>query len=248
MKDLVVRYNGQPILEGVNLTVYEGDFYAIIGPNGGGKTTLLRAILGLIRPDQGEIRIKGGSPLEMRDLLGYVPQYRTFDFRFPITVMEMVLTGRLGKIRGIARRYGRQDYRAAEEALATMGISALAGREVDGLSGGELQRAIIARALAGEPEILLLDEPTVYVDVPTETQFYEILDRLRRRMTILLVTHDIGVIAACVNKVACLNRRLYTHDSNEITEDMLQAAYHCPVDLIAHGVPHRVFREHEDRD
>jgi zinc transport system ATP-binding protein len=133
-----------------------------------------------------------------------------------------------------------------DEALETMHITDLAERQIQNLSGGEQQRAIIARALAGDPKVLLLDEPTVYVDVPTEVQFYGILDRLRDRMAVVFVTHDIGVLPGLVTKVACLNRRLYTHDTNEVTPDMLEAAYHCPVDLIAHGVPHRVFPEHSE--
>jgi zinc transport system ATP-binding protein len=245
VEDVWVSWNGEPVLEGVNLTVCEGDFFAIIGPNGGGKTTLLKVILGLIHPNKGCVRVFGGTPEENRKYLGYVPQFRTFDFDYPITVMEMVLSGRLGHVSGMVKRYNDDDVRFARKALGTMGIDHLARRELQGLSGGEQQRAIIARALAGEPKILLLDEPTVYVDTPTETHFYDILDHLKETLTIVLVSHDIGVISTHVTKVGCLNRKLYTHDSAEITEDMLEGGYPCPVDLIAHGVPHRVFREHE---
>ncbi len=129
-----------------------------------------------------------------------------------------------------------------------MGIAGLADRQIRNLSGGEQQRAIIARALVGDPKVLLLDEPTVYVDAPTAAQFYHILDGLREQMAIVLVTHDIGVIPEHVTRVACLNRRLYTHDTKEITADMLEATYRCPVDLIAHGVPHRVFSEHSEEE
>ncbi len=132
----------------------------------------------------------------------------------------------------------------ADKALATMGIAHLADRAIRDLSGGEQQRAVIARALVGDPEVLLLDEPTVFVDAPTETQFYDILENLARSITIVLVTHDIGVIVSHVTKVACLNRRLFTHESRELTEDMIQGAYKCPVDIIAHGHPHRVLRQH----
>ncbi|NQS78481.1 MAG: ABC transporter ATP-binding protein [Methanoculleus bourgensis] len=242
--DVWVRLHGQTVLEGVNLDIYPDDFYAIIGPNGGGKTTLLRVILGLLAPCRGEVRILGSRDAAMRKDLGYVPQFRTFDFQYPITVREMILSGRLGHITRRPRRYDEKDHARTEEALETMQITDLADRQVQDLSGGEQQRAIIARALVGDPKVLLLDEPTVYVDAPTEAQFYEILDRLRDRMAIVLVTHDIGVLPGHVTRVACLNRRLYTHDTAEITADMLEAAYHCPVDLIAHGVPHRVFPEH----
>lgn len=244
VEDVWVRLRGHTVLEGVNLAVYPREFYAIIGPNGGGKTTLLKVILGLLAPSRGVVRILGSTGAEMRKDLGYVPQFRTFDFEYPITVREMVLSGRLGHITRRPRRYAEEDRARTEEALETMRIADLADRQIRDLSGGEQQRAIIARALVGDPKVLLLDEPTVYVDAPTAAQFYGILDRLRDRMAIVLVTHDIGVIPEHVTRVACLNRRLYTHGTNEVTADMLEAAYHCPVDLIAHGVPHRVFPEH----
>jgi len=244
VEDVWVRLRGHTVLEGVSLAVYHDDFYAIIGPNGGGKTTLLKAILGLLVPSRGVVRILGSTEARMRNDLGYVPQFRTFDFEYPVTVREMVLSGRLGRITRRPRRYGEEDRARTEEALETMRIADLADRQIRDLSGGEQQRAIIARALVGDPKVLLLDEPTVYVDAPTTAQFYEILDALRDRMAIVLVTHDIGVIPEHVTRVACLNRRLYTHGTNEVTADMLEAAYHCPVDLIAHGVPHRVFSEH----
>jgi len=248
VKDLWLRRKGEVILEGINLRVFKGDFFAIIGPNGGGKTTLLKAILGIITPERGTVRILGGLPHEKRHLLGYVPQLRTFDFDYPISVRGMVLSGLLGRKTGIFKTYNVEDNVLADKALATMGIAHLADRAIRNLSGGEQQRAVIARALVGNPEILLLDEPTVFVDAPTETQFYDILENLARSMTIVLVTHDIGVIVSHVTKVACLNRRLFTHDSRELTEDMIQGAYKCPVDIIAHGHPHRVLRPHQPEE
>ncbi|TAJ45526.1 metal ABC transporter ATP-binding protein [Methanofollis fontis] len=239
-----VDLGGRTVLEDVSLRICRGDFYAIIGPNGGGKSTLLRVILGLIHPDTGEVRVLGGPPDEQRHLLGYVPQYRTFDFSYPLTVRGMVLSGRLGHIARFPRRYGEEDREAADGAMETMGIADLADRPISALSGGQQQRAIIARALAGNPEVLILDEPTVYVDSPTGEHFMDVLDVLRRQMTVVFVTHDIGVLSRHVTKVACLNRRIYTHDTPEITGDMIQGAYGCPVDLIAHGLPHRVFAEH----
>ncbi len=246
VNDLWVRLRGQVILEGINLAIYPDDFYAIIGPNGGGKTTLLRAILGLITPCRGEIRILGSRDAAMRRHLGYVPQFRTFDFQYPITVREMILSGRLGHITRLPRRYGADDHARVDEVLETLQITDLADRQIQNLSGGQQQRVIIARALVGDPKVLLLDEPTVYVDAPTEEHFYDIVDQLRDRMAIVLITHDVGVLPGLVTRVACLNRRLYTHDTDEITLDMLEATYHCPVDLIAHGVPHRVFPEHSE--
>jgi len=240
-----MNMNGHVILDDVSIDIYPGEFHAIIGPNGGGKTTLLKVILGLIAPDSGSVRISGGSPEKNRSVLGYVPQFRTYDFSYPITVGEMVLSGRLGHIRGIRKSYRPEDREAAGEAMKIMDISRYAGNNVDELSGGEQQRVMIARALAGDPKVLLLDEPTVYVDSPTAKKFFDLLLSLKERMAIVMVTHDIGSLTPEVDKVACLNKKIYTHHDNEVTDDMLLAAYGCPVDVIAHGVPHRVFRGHE---
>ena len=236
--------SGRPVLDSVDLKVREGDLYAVIGPNGGGKTTLLRVILGLLPISSGTVRVFGRDPRQARSRVGYVPQYRTFDFLYPITVEEMVLSGRLGHIRSPVRRFSKEDRSAAQKALERTGIPHLSDRPIADLSGGERQRAIIARALVGDPDLLILDEPMVYVDMPTEHQLFDMLEGLLSRMTILLVTHDIGAISPHVTRVACLNGRIFTHDTNEISEEMLTAAYHCPVDLIAHGIPHRVFRDH----
>lgn len=236
--------DGVPILEDVSLRVRRGDFYALIGPNGGGKTTLLRIILGLLPPTRGTVRVLGQPPEKARSRIGYVPQFRTFDFSYPITVGEMVLSGRLSKARFPWAKYSNADREAAARVLSLLKMEELADRPISYLSGGEQQRAILARALVSDPEILVLDEPTVYIDAPTELQFFTLLENLGRDLSVLLVSHDVGVISRHVTRVACLNRRLYTHDSPEITGDMIEATYHCPVDLIAHGIPHRVFRDH----
>ncbi|MDD1710602.1 MAG: ABC transporter ATP-binding protein [Methanoregulaceae archaeon] len=237
--------SGRKVLDGVDLKVREGDLYAVIGPNGGGKTTLLKVILGLLPASSGTVRVFGTTPREARSRIGYVPQYRTFDFHYPVTVEEMVLSGRLGHIPGPVRRFSQEDREAARKALDRTGIIHLSRRPICDLSGGEQQRAIIARALVGDPDLLILDEPMVYVDMPTEVQLFDMLEGLLKEITVLLVTHDIGAISTNVTRVACLNGRIFTHDTSEISEEMLTAAYHCPVDLIAHGIPHRVFRDHE---
>jgi len=245
VRDVSCRLGGRTVLDHVNLTVRKGDLYALIGPNGGGKSTLLRVILGLQEIDSGDVRLFGQAPQEGRTRVGYVPQFRTFDFQYPVTVEKMILSGRLGHLSGPVKRYSADDHAAVARALERTGIGHLIGRELRSLSGGERQRAIIARALVGEPDLLILDEAMVYVDIPTEAQLFDLLEELKKTMTILMATHDIGAISTHVTRVACLNERIYTHDTNEITEDMLTAAYHCPVDLIAHGIPHRVLREHE---
>lgn len=247
VKEVSYRQNGNLILDQVSLSVHQGDMYAIIGPNGGGKTTLLKIILGLLPATRGEVRIFGNPPEIGRCQAGYVPQFRTFDFRYPITVREMVLSGRLSHLHGATRRYRTEDREVTEEVLDQLDLSRFSERSLLNLSGGEQQRVILARALVGRPRLLVLDEPTVYVDTPSEVQFFDILQDLKRSMTILLVSHDIGVISTHVTKVACLNQTLHTHETNEITEDMIAATYHCPVDLIAHGLPHRVLKEHQGR-
>ncbi|MBN2733362.1 MAG: ABC transporter ATP-binding protein [Methanomicrobiaceae archaeon] len=246
VRNVTVYRDNQKLLDDVSFKIDEGQFYAIIGPNGGGKTTLLKIILGLIKPKTGTVRIYGEEPEKNRYLLGYVPQFHTFDFKYPITVREMVMTGRLGHINGLRKQYSDSDNLLAKEAISSLGISHLSERSLGDLSGGEQQRAIIARAIIGKPKVLLLDEPTVYVDNPTEEKFHDILLELKKKMTIVLVTHDIGVISSEVDIIACLNRKLYTHNNNQITDDMLLNAYKCPVDLIAHGLPHRVFEEHKN--
>ncbi|HDR73704.1 MAG TPA: ABC transporter ATP-binding protein [Methanoculleus sp.] len=248
LEDVWFSFDGTPVLEGVSLDIDEHDFLGIIGPNGGGKTTLLKLMLGLLAPDRGDVRILGKPPEHHRTAIGYVPQYRTFDFGYPISVIEVVLMGRLGHIHRPFRKYRPEDRRVAEECLDAMDIGDLADRQVDRLSGGQQQKVILARALATEPRVLLLDEPTNQVDVRTEVHFFEILRQLHETMAIVLVTHDIGAVSVYVDRIACLNRRLFTHDSGEITEQMLAETYQCPVDLIAHGVPHRVLREHEGEE
>ena len=251
IRNLQVSLQDQIILEDIDLNVRSGDFYAIIGPNGAGKTTLIRAILGLVPIDSGDILLfsRPADP-RSRSRIGYVPQYQVFDFRFPITVREMVLTGRSGRLPHLWSRYSATDHAAAERALSRISAISLRDKMIADLSGGERQRVLIARALAGEPDILILDEPTVFVDAPTEEYFYDLLSSLSRELTILMITHDIGVVSRYVSHVACLNRRLYQHESNQITPEMITKTYGCPVDLITHGdVPHRVLGYHgEEHD
>lgn len=246
LDDVTISYGRHVVVERASFVVEEHDFAAIIGPNGGGKTTLLKAILGLLPLSGGAIRIFGNPPEEGRDLIGYVPQFHTFDFSFPITVSEMILQSRLPKNAGLFRRYKEEDYQAMENALDQIGLSGLMDHPIADLSGGQQQRAIIARALAGDPRLLILDEPTVYIDAPAEEQFFSMIDELRESMAVIIVTHDISAISGKVNRIACLNRRLYTHGDASITDGMLTSVYGCPVDLIAHGVPHRVLRHHEE--
>jgi zinc transport system ATP-binding protein len=243
IRHLWARYTREPVLEDVNLSVKELDFIGLIGPNGSGKTTLFRVLLGLLPPMSGEVRIMGKSVKQGRRYIGYVPQNVEFDRIFPISVWDVVLLGRLGK-RRLLQNYTNKDDICVEEALRSVEMLHLRDRPLGELSGGQRKRVYIARALATEPKILLLDEPVAGIDPHIGTHIYDLLKQLNDRITILMISHDIGAIASCVKTVGCLNRQLYYHAEKQITPEMLEVVYQCPVDLIAHGVPHRVFPEH----
>lgn len=245
LENVWVQYDGVPVLEDVNLVVREGDFIGVIGPNGGGKTTLLRTILGLTKPSRGRVTVLGTSPLRGRRFVGYVPQYSSFDRDFPVSVWDVVLMGRLGHT-GCLRRYTDEDRTVATNALRAVEVLDLKDRQIGRLSWGQRQRVLIARALAAEPKVLLLDEPAAALDSQVEAGLYDLLRALNEKVTIVMVSHDIGVISAYVKSIACLNRRLVYHNSRAITRDMLRVAYECPVDLIAHGLAHRVLDTHEE--
>ncbi len=238
-----VEFDGVTILKDHTFSIYEKDFVGIIGPNGGGKTTLLKVMLGLVKPKTGTVTIFGKDPSEAHGVMGYVPQTVSCDRDFPISVWDAVLMGRLSK-RPLFARYHHEDHQVVENVLSMVEMLSFKKKRIGDLSGGERQRVFVARALASEPKVLLLDEPTASIDPQMKTGIYDLLGQLKKQMAIILVTHDIGVISSHVDKVACLNRRLFFHDSAEITKESLEAVYHCPVDLIAHGVPHRVFHKH----
>ncbi|MCK4722766.1 MAG: ABC transporter ATP-binding protein [Dehalococcoidia bacterium] len=244
LEDVWVRFDGVAILEGIDLSVYQNDFLGMIGPNGGGKTTLLKVILGLVRPSRGKVTVLGSTPERGRRFVGYVPQYSLFDRDFPVSVWDVVLMGRLGQA-GRFRRYSEEDKKAALNVLETVEMLDFKGSQIGRLSGGQQQRVFIARALVSEPKLLLLDEPTASVDAPMMEEFYELLNRLKKRMAIVLVTHDLSAVSIYVDTVGCLNRKLYYHHSKEVSAEDLEAAYQCPIELIAHGVPHRVLSDHD---
>ena len=244
LDDVWVHYDGVPVLEGINLSVEPHGFLGIIGPNGGGKTTLLKVILGLIKPSRGKVSVLGQTPEKGRKLIGYISQYNLFDRDFPISVLDVVIMGRYGGT-GLFRRYSKEDKRIANEALKTVEMLDYKDRQVGRLSGGEQQRVFIARALATDPKLLLLDEPMTSIDSTMQAEFYELLDSLKQRMAIVLVSHDISAVSIYVDKIACLNRQLFYHGSKEVSAEALEKTYHCPIQLIAHGiVPHRVLKEH----
>ena len=245
VKNLRVQYDSHVALEDVFLRIDgPGEILGIIGPNGGGKTTLLKAVLGLIPISKGEISVFGLPPDKARQYIGYVPQYSKFDYDFPISVEEVVLTGRL-KQAGLFRRYSAADKAAALSALQTVGMADYKNKQIGELSGGQRQRVFIARALSNNPKFLLMDEPNTGLDSFMQDELYRILSELKKKMAIIVISHDVGAVSVHMDKIACMNRRLFFHDSKEMSRGDFISSYGCAVDLVAHGVPHRVYSTHE---
>jgi len=234
-------YEEELVLEGVSLSIGSRDFLAIIGPNGGGKTTLLKIILGLLRPWSGSVR---HHLIGKRGRIGYVPQFASFDKSFPLRVSEVVRMGRLGA-RGPVLPYSREDNEVVTEMLERFGLGDLATSNISEISGGQLQRALIARALVSGPEILFLDEPLGSIDPESRQVVLDTLQKLNRSIPVVVVTHDVTLFATMMKQVACINRQLHYHPHGELTDEMLEAVYGCPVELVAHGIPHRVLGDHQ---
>lgn len=241
LKNIDIKFNNSCILEDINLKVAQNEFMAIIGPNGGGKSTLLKTILGLIKPQRGEVKIFGENQGKMRNLIGYLPQKSNFDHSFPINVFETVL---MGRYKGLFRNYNDEDKKEVAKALKTVKMFKYKERQIGELSGGQIQRVFIARAISRNPKLLLLDEPTASVDPQMQKSFYHLLSSLKGKMTTILVTHDVGVASSYVDTIACLNRKLFYHGATEGSAVGIEAAYKCPVEIIGHGTPHRIFKEH----
>ncbi len=233
IENLSFKYNSVPVLENASLTINEKDFVWVVGPNGGGKTTLLKLILGLLRPETGTIRVLGKSPLQARTRLGYMPQYAHLDPQFPVNAMDIVLMGRLGD----GNRWGpfrKSDKEAAERALRDVGLWDMRDKSFATLSGGQQRRLLIARALACEPEILLLDEPTANLDLTVERELYELLRRLNKKLTIVMVSHDPAFVSQFVERVVCVNRKVAVHPTCEMEGEYMKELYGRQVRLVRH--------------
>lgn len=238
IRNMDLGYQKNLVLSNVTLSVFEHDFIGIIGPNGGGKTSLLMAILGLLKPLKGSIKYS----FDKREI-GYLPQGSQVDESFPITVKEVIASGLEHGLK-LGNGTARDRKRRVEQALESVGIEALHSRPIGELSGGELQRTLLARAIISSPRLLILDEPDTHVDNQFELELYALLKELNKNITILLVSHDIGTISPYIKTIACVNRDLHYHPTNEITEEQLKV-YNCPIEIIAHGpIPHRVIKEH----
>ncbi len=248
IKNLSFAYNGEAVLEDVNLSIQQKDFVAIIGPNGGGKTTLVKLLLGLLSPLEGTISVDGKSPQEASPCIGYVPQNVHMNQNFPITVLDVVLMGKLDPKQPLSSRStaNRMDALAA---LEHMDMTAYADKKIGMLSGGQRQRVLIARALVTKPKLLLLDEPTASIDTKGRDDLYQLLKELNHDITVLVVSHDLLVISRYVKSIACVNKSLHYHDQAENSREMLDAMFLCsveevcPVELMAHVVPQRPLAE-----
>lgn len=242
LRDVSVAYEGYEALQHVNLEIGDHDFLGIIGPNGGGKTTLVKAILGTV-PHSGEIRYDPQLFRGRERLIGYMPQISHFDRAFPISVFEVVLSGLQGH-RGFRSRYSRQDKMRALELIAQSGLDTVAKHPIGEISGGQMQRALLARAIISDPRLLILDEPTNFVDNRFEKELYNTLRELNNRMAIVMVSHDIGTITSVVKEIVCVNRHVHRHHSNILTQEQLRN-YDCPIQVITHGtIPHTVLEHH----
>lgn len=241
MNSLSASYGTSIVLQDVRFMVMENDFIGVIGPNGGGKTTLLRVILGLLKPLKGTLVFN--SDLIDNKGIGYLPQISTADINYPVTVSDIILSGLMIR-KSIISRMSAADRNRASVILEELGLSGLKNAMLNELSGGQIQRVFLGRAIIGDPKLLLLDEPGNFVDSTFENDFYEKLKELNSRMAILMVSHDVGTISAHIKSFACVNRTLNYHPSHEITnEDLL--AYGCPIQLVTHGdVPHTVLKSH----
>jgi zinc transport system ATP-binding protein len=237
LEDVWFAYDGVPVLENVSLAIRDREFACVVGPNGGGKTTLLKIVLGLLRPTRGSVRVFDSSPEEARSRMGYVPQQSNLDSQFPVNAMEVVLMGRLRK-ENVFGPYRRKDREAAVEALDAVGLADHGRLPFSALSGGEQQRVLIARALASDPDLLLLDEPTASLDLHVEGEFYDLLRRLNNRMTIILVSHDLGFVSHMVDRVVCVKRTVVVHPTSSLTGDMIKEIYGGEVRMVRHDHEH----------
>ena len=265
IKNLSAGYDSRTVLRNVNLTVYDRDFLGIIGPNGGGKTTLIKCILGLLKPTAGEILYsdkrfvtsdKQGSAAQRPALtanrsvlkMGYLPQYNSIDRKFPITVEEVILSG-LSSQKSLISRFTATHREKARQVIARMGLEGLEKRAIGALSGGQLQRALLGRAIISDPALVVLDEPSTYIDKRFEARLYELLAEINHDCAIILVSHDIGTVLQQVKSIACVNETLDYHPDTGVSEVWLERNFNCPIELLGHGaLPHRILAEHKHGD
>lgn len=249
VRNLSAAYDGRTVLHDVNLDVYEHDFLGIIGPNGGGKTTLIKCILGLLKPTAGKIIYHDTcKPQQTAEdcqfSMGYLPQYNSIDRKFPISVEEVILSG-LSSKKSLIGRFTSEHREKVREAIARMGLEGLEHRAIGQLSGGQLQRALLGRAIVSDPSVVILDEPSTYIDKRFEARLYKLLAEINKECAIILVSHDIGTVLQQVKSIACVNETLDYHPDTGVTTEWLERNFNCPIELLGHGtLPHRILGEH----
>ena len=241
---LYAAYDEKTVLRNVNLSIYERDFLGIIGPNGGGKTTLIKSILGLHQPQKGKIHFyKEGKEVPEINM-GYLPQYNNIDKKFPISVYEVILSG-LSKQKSIFRKYSKEQHELVCQMIVRMGLEGMDKRAIGELSGGQLQRALLGRALVSNPEVIILDEPNTYIDKRFEAKLYSLLEDINKERAIILVSHDIGTVLKNVKTIACVNETVHYHPHTEVPTEWLEEHFGCPIEMLGHGTfPHRVLKCH----
>ncbi|RZB36866.1 MAG: zinc transport system ATP-binding protein [Desulfobacteraceae bacterium Eth-SRB2] len=239
IKALSFGYRDNRVLEDIDLDISEQDYLLVIGPNGGGKTTLLKLILGIIEPWSGSITFNK----DISNRLGYVPQSSNFNKNFPITVFNMVLTGCINS-GNFLKRYRKEDIEKTEKILEQVNLYDKRNENINNLSGGQLQRSLIARSLVSDPAVLLLDEPTASIDISSKVNLKDFLNQLNEKMTIVVVTHDLTAFARTYTHIACINKNLYPHGKGELNTQVLEKVYGCPVELLGHGIPHTILKNH----
>lgn len=245
VENLNFSYGKVDVLNNVSMDIHRGEFLAVIGPNGGGKSTLLKILLGILKPESGQVRVFDKKPGQCHNI-GYVPQDVSAGRGFPVTVREVAMMGRALSKKGTSKS---EDRKVVDSILDKLTLLDVSGKRMDDLSGGQRQRALMARALAIEPELLFLDEPASNVDMQGQTRIYDLLAELNKSMTVVVISHDLTIIPKFATSVACVSGTVHKHDEAEVTEDMIHASYgaveDCPVELVAHGHPHRVLKEHD---
>ena len=245
LADITAAYGNKTVLKNVSLSVYTGDFLGIIGPNGGGKTTLLKVILGLLPPTSGTIRFYNQGNVVSSLKIGYLPQLNNIDKKFPISVRDVIASG-LASEKPLFRSFSAKQQERVEEVVGQMGLEALSGRAIGELSGGQLQRVLLGRSIVSRPQVLILDEPNSYVDKRFESRFYQLLEEINEESAVILVSHDIGTVLSMVKNIACVNETLHYHSGTNVSEEWLGEKYACPIEIIGHGdLPHRVLKKHE---
>lgn len=244
IENLSAGYDRKTVLHDINLEISEKDFLGIIGPNGGGKTTLMKVILGLLKPSEGKITFyDNGMPVEQLEI-GYLPQYNSIDKKFPISIYEVILSG-LNRQKSLFSRFTKEHHERVKETISMMGLEGMENKPIGQLSGGQMQRALLGRAIVSNPKAIILDEPNTYIDKRFEARLYSLLEEINQQRAVILVSHDIGSVLQTVKSIACVNGTLDYHPQSEVSAEWIEEKLQCPIELLGHGeLPHRVLKKH----